>query len=451
MPRMPDVERNAPCPCGSGAKFKRCCLPKQEVARAHRARDLEQSQELIDDLMRFGERRLGWDLEELLDGIPANLVPDEAVPFWSHPFLFHARFPDRSLAEQYLASGRGVRNEEECRARMASWATLMEVTSVVPGTGLVAKDLLTGDTLEFEDVLASKSLRVHATFMGFPYVRGERCHLAMPHPFLLPPREAADALEAVRRMLGLAPGELAARERLTEYENVLIVASAWAHAVDDMRHRPEPKLENTDGDPLLLVEDHFDVPASGRDALLAAIASINGALEPEPRDGGCEVTVLKPGNAKQAPWENTVIGHILVTERGRVTVSTNSERRADDLRARFEAACRPLVSRRGRSVADALAAVERAGSRDRTAFPPDLAPEQRAEVMRELKARMYADWVDTKLPALGGLTPREAMNGSPKEARALGDLLKQMRFDEARLPPEERFDFTIILRQLGMI
>ena len=27
---MPELGRNAPCPCGSGLKFKRCCLNKQE-------------------------------------------------------------------------------------------------------------------------------------------------------------------------------------------------------------------------------------------------------------------------------------------------------------------------------------------------------------------------------------------------------------------------------------
>jgi hypothetical protein len=25
------IGRNAPCPCGSGKKYKKCCLPKKEV------------------------------------------------------------------------------------------------------------------------------------------------------------------------------------------------------------------------------------------------------------------------------------------------------------------------------------------------------------------------------------------------------------------------------------
>jgi tetratricopeptide (TPR) repeat protein len=29
---MPKTGRNEPCPCGSGKKYKRCCLPKDQVA-----------------------------------------------------------------------------------------------------------------------------------------------------------------------------------------------------------------------------------------------------------------------------------------------------------------------------------------------------------------------------------------------------------------------------------
>ena len=34
---MAKVGRNDPCPCGSGQKYKRCCLPREEAAAAERA------------------------------------------------------------------------------------------------------------------------------------------------------------------------------------------------------------------------------------------------------------------------------------------------------------------------------------------------------------------------------------------------------------------------------
>lgn len=42
---MAKVGRNDPCPCGSGQKYKRCCLPREEAAEraAARAREIERS------------------------------------------------------------------------------------------------------------------------------------------------------------------------------------------------------------------------------------------------------------------------------------------------------------------------------------------------------------------------------------------------------------------------
>jgi tetratricopeptide (TPR) repeat protein len=36
---MAKIGRNDPCPCGSGQKYKRCCLPRDEAAAAERAAD----------------------------------------------------------------------------------------------------------------------------------------------------------------------------------------------------------------------------------------------------------------------------------------------------------------------------------------------------------------------------------------------------------------------------
>ena len=36
MRRQTVINRNAPCPCGSGEKYKRCCLPKEQVRRGKR-------------------------------------------------------------------------------------------------------------------------------------------------------------------------------------------------------------------------------------------------------------------------------------------------------------------------------------------------------------------------------------------------------------------------------
>jgi hypothetical protein len=46
QPTRPQIGRNDPCHCGSGRKYKQCCLAKDEAAeRAARAKDANQAKE----------------------------------------------------------------------------------------------------------------------------------------------------------------------------------------------------------------------------------------------------------------------------------------------------------------------------------------------------------------------------------------------------------------------
>ncbi len=42
---MAKVGRNDPCPCGSGQKYKRCCLPREDAAAVERAHAQQQHRE----------------------------------------------------------------------------------------------------------------------------------------------------------------------------------------------------------------------------------------------------------------------------------------------------------------------------------------------------------------------------------------------------------------------
>jgi hypothetical protein len=59
----------------------------------------------------------------------------------------------------------------------------------------------------------------------------------------------------------------------------------------------------------------------------------------------------------------------------------------------------------------------------------------------------YADWVDHSLPALDGLSPRDATANPALRAR-LALLLKEMEELEERSPAGQRFDPSGIRRQL---
>ena len=62
---MAKTSRNAPCPCRSGKKYKKCCLPKEEAARAPTPQAPTQSSVIVDF---FGDDEED-DLDELSNGV----------------------------------------------------------------------------------------------------------------------------------------------------------------------------------------------------------------------------------------------------------------------------------------------------------------------------------------------------------------------------------------------
>src|SRR2546422_4242840 len=88
--------RNVPCPCGSGKKYKRCCLPKiAESEETLWARERAASDDLSRAILRYAERKFGMCILDAWDdfhlGQPDGLDHpdfDEGQIFFPY-FLFH--------------------------------------------------------------------------------------------------------------------------------------------------------------------------------------------------------------------------------------------------------------------------------------------------------------------------------------------------------------------------
>ena len=132
-----------------------------------------------------------------------------------------------------------------------------------------------------------------------------------------------------------------------------------------------------------------------------------------------------------------------------LVVTTNSTRRADET-------CELLTSRLG----DLVEHVDRDerdpwdfedDEEDRDAEKPALAPEEEATLIRSFKEQHYATWPDIPLPALEGLTPREAARDEHAESyRKLDVVLREIERGESMLPFEQRYDVGDLRRELGL-
>ena len=77
--------------------------------------------------------------------------------------------------------------------------------------------------------------------------------------------------------------------------------------------------------------------------------------------------------------------------------------------------------------------------------PPEL-----QAMVRAVKEKHYRAWLDERIPAIGGLTPREAARGKAKDRQALALLVAEIENHEARLPEGQRFDVVGLRRELGL-
>jgi len=105
---MPTPGRNDPCPCGSGKKYKRCCLGK-EAQREEFVRELQaHGLPLLRELGRYATQRAG---------VTPEAIAAERFPFWRPPldqtrasrlldyliFDYRPAKYGRSAVEEYLA------------------------------------------------------------------------------------------------------------------------------------------------------------------------------------------------------------------------------------------------------------------------------------------------------------------------------------------------------------
>jgi hypothetical protein len=419
-PAFPATGRNDPCPCGSGRKYKHCHLGRSgdvTAPDAHRA--LRHKLDIW--LTRPDAARvvsavyadisappkpkrakrsgaspaaigdLGGPNPELIEELSPVLLPDIAL--YDRGEL--ARFVEiegpqlppveRRLAERWLDTRR----------------TLVEVESVRRGKGAVVRDLLAPDDPPID--LADVSLSMGVEPLDLLCLRltpDEHGGLHASDALGIPRSRRADAADLIRSGDGVA-------------------LARWIATP-----APLPVLQNTESEPLALITATYRLPDPDE-----AAAALGRKLR---EDGEGRFVEWYEGHGRE--WIRgsiTIAGDI-------ATLDTNSVKRAARLERTLLRAApgARLIKREERGLEEMLAD---AGSQPRPAGPgadeallagnPEIA-EAMAEAMRSFEDQ----WLDESIPALGGLTPRQA--AADRDARReLDALLKDMEWSDRRAGP----------------
>jgi SEC-C motif len=411
--------RNDPCPCGSGHKYKKCCLRSkdEERATAHRSHDVRESAiaRLLDyvsspqfDTIHETAWNMFWgDLEELPPDELDELLedPDSDSKFDAFFTLDFELESGGSLIDLFLDAKRSkldLREREYLERLRGARLRLFEVLAVDPAAGVHLADLETGSGLTVQDfgaveliqwdVIAARVTtddRGVSTFEAGLYVYPAGAQT-----------ECVRYLKAARReFLKASP----AREASFPRFRALLLHHLW---LDLVVCAAPPELLTVEGDraePCRVIFDLHDERALR--AALARRADVEHGAQ----------TVRWIDRNLDGPG---LLG-VLRFETGTAVLDVLSRPRADRGRGWLEALAGSAVAFREVRSESMVAAVRRLALDEVS----ETAQPTRSERFREVAGDSQRQWLDTPSPALSTRTPREASRSKSLRPRVI-DLLK---------------------------
>lgn len=388
-----NLGRNEPCWCGSGRKFKHCHLNEVAYALPDRvgwlsykaASYLNHNAVAQEELMMLAEARAvdPDDEESLAEALQDPIIVDVLLNEggWFERFLIDRGdlLPDDELllAESWLLVDR----------------TVYEVEEVWPGQGLAVRDLATGERLDVRERTASRTLR-RGWMICARAVPDGRTHQFVGSVFPVPPGAEEAALDLCDDgdpyELCSYVGALSAPPTLQTREGELMVACNAVWQVAD------PK---------------------------AARVALDQLYDPTEPDVWSESFSLSE--------EERVLRAQLRLDGSQLHVITTSEERMDRVLEALESGVDGflLSDRRvpveiGRDLPDDIELPVSTSQGD---------PEDLPAVMAEMRQNLEDRWLDEPVPALKGLTPREAA-ADPTRREQVERLLA--RFEDPGEPSE---------------
>ncbi len=473
---MRTLGRNDPCPCGSGKKYKKChgaMIPQHPVSTYDRLRRLDG--ETTDSILSYGKQQYGgWIIEQAWNeyhfekSVPIRFDTPETDSFtW---WLLYNWKPDGEtyLAKMFLDK-KGAQVDDRQRRLIESTIntpySFFQVTGVIPGEELTMKDILRKQEYKVQERSASTILKPgYIIFARVVEMDGIQFMMGSA-PRVIDSRMFAGLLEVrktLEKEVQLVDGHIPA-EMLLEYEEEL--RRAYFDIVEDMDNQTL-QIRNTDGDPLLFHTITYEIPSFEKafHALKDLEQKVNKATDEqilanaETDDNGSPMSVdiswLK--KTKKGMMDGATTIAVLIINRSTLIVEVNSEKRSKRVQ-------KEIQKRLGGDAV--LLRVEVETQEQLLKKVEELPPESKEESeheriltespeVREYIATMmeqhWKNWLDSPIPALKNLTPRQAVK-DPDGRELLESLL--LEFESRNQIQDDEYmkvDTAKLRRELGM-
>ncbi|MFQ5488801.1 MAG: YecA family protein, partial [Gammaproteobacteria bacterium] len=226
----PKVGRNDPCPCGSGKKYKKCCLTKAQEKPADLTwRRLRRAIEgLPPRILAFATEHCGraaleeaWEAFVLFED--DSFHPEHPLitvfmpwffyhwqPLWGETGIAPGSLqPGQTIAAAFLDSRQGSRLPPLARRYLeqaiAMPFSFFDILANRPGQGFEMRDIFTGETLQITEHSASQTLRPHDIILAMPVcLDGLAAVLESCAPIAIPPAHKGEVLGLRKLLQGAA-------------------------------------------------------------------------------------------------------------------------------------------------------------------------------------------------------------------------------------------------------
>jgi uncharacterized protein (DUF2384 family) len=448
--------RNDPCPCGSGKKYKHCCLNAVQTETAG------DRSEAVPKAIRWLTTRYPQAVREALDeGFFGGLEDEEYESFQDqHRDSFEGIMIN--AMEWLLADGLITIKGQEHRvselllgrggplfsAKQREWIELLtekplrlyEVIDVVPGESMRLKDILfpehepvlvqekagSQQAVKF-DVIAARVLPIdgHFELSGAVYS--------------IPRHRSLDLIAELRHELkGVEHDSPALKELLA-----VIIPDYWLKLFAVPFEIPQI-VDSVTGEPILLITDHYRVHDwKALSHALSDEADIEGSRE----EGWSRLFEGKDGQLRRSISIETD------NRPNRIKVFYTTQKYADEGRPWFERVAGRAVVFISREVSDPKGMFANRRPEEVMESPtPQLPPEVVTDIIQKHIKQIYADWADKPLPALNNRTPREAIK-TPEGLEQVKFLLHSYEHGEAQQAKDQHrapVSYNFLWHKLGL-
>ncbi len=418
--------RNDPCPCGSGKKYKKCCL---STAYVETGREESIRTRLVQDLLRFFKKRYQNSLGDALSMFWDEFNPEKHlddrtigladINFWEwivHDYVIDEK-NDKTLIDLYMENNRNLSLDEHRILTMMKNAviSLYEVQEVFPEKGLLLKDLILGGEFDVREKAATRSLRKWDIFAA-RLLNVDGVHIMSGSVYPYPIKQKERILDDLNGTFEDYRKDYPS-DTLNEFlkRNSDVFNFYW---YDLIQNPPPMKFATTSGEPFLFSKAVFEI--KDRQTVMDGLHKTK-EFEQD-KDGFVWLDKRnKEGSA-------TILGNIEIKE-NTLVLECNSKKRLERGKNLILQNASGALIHKIDSFQDPMQALK-SHEREPTRKPANEIPmEIQQQLYTQFMQKHSEKWLKEKIPALDGKTPMQTIK-TEEGRKKVAELLKLFENDQ---------------------